>query len=112
MIAIEQLADQIRVSSIDLVSALQTGQGLREEAFGRLDAASRELARQLKGSDILPRKLINELYMTAKILENEAPYAKDRQRVSDMASVLFMTFDLILLGESHEDRQSGVPRIR
>ena len=41
---------------------------------------------------------MNDLYLTAKILENEAPYSKDSALVAQMASELYMTFDLILLG--------------
>ncbi|WP_457447618.1 hypothetical protein [Roseateles sp. P5_E4] len=112
MSSIEDVAAELRSSGAELVTALQTTREIKQQAFERLDQASRELARLLKGADQLPRQIVNDLYLTAKILENEAPYSKDNARVGQMASALYMTFDLILLGESHEDRRSGVPRAR
>ncbi|SEL68001.1 hypothetical protein SAMN05216359_113136 [Roseateles sp. YR242] len=112
MSSVESVATELRSSGAELVTALQSTKEIKRQAFERLDQASRELARLLKGSEQLPRQIVNDLYVTAKILENEAPYSKDSAAVGQMASALYMTFDLILLGESHEDRRPGVPRIR
>ncbi|GAA0831066.1 hypothetical protein [Cupriavidus pauculus] len=109
---VESVAAELRSSGMELVTALQTTKEIKRQAFERLDQASRELARLLKGSEQLPRQIVNDLYVTAKILENEASYSRDAVLVAQMASALYMTFDLILLGESHEDRRLGVPRAR
>ena len=108
---IEGVAAELRSSGAEFVMALQTTKEIKREAFERLDKASRELARLLKGAEQLPREIVNDLYITAKILENEAPYSKDSALVSQMAGTLFMTFDIILLGESHEDYPPGTPRV-
>lgn len=107
---IEDVAAELRSSGAELVMALQSTKEIKRQAFERLDNASRELATLLRGSEQLPRQIVNDLYITAKILENEAPYSKDHELVSHMARELYMTFDIILLGESHEDYRSGVPR--
>ncbi|QKH38518.1 hypothetical protein FOC84_27730 [Achromobacter pestifer] len=109
---IEDVAADLRSSGAEFVMALQTTKEIKRQAFERLDKASRELARLLRGAEQLPRNIINDLYITAKILENEAPYSQDSALVSQMAGTLYMTFDLILLGESHEDRLPGIPRVR
>lgn len=110
--SIEEVAARLRSNGMELVAALQSTKEIKQQAFERLDSASRELAQLLKGAEQLPRQIVNDLYLTAKILENEAPYSKDSALVAQMASELYMTFDLILLGESHEDRIPGVPRVR
>ncbi|WP_241047424.1 hypothetical protein [Achromobacter xylosoxidans] len=112
MIGFEAVAEELRSSGAELVMALQSTKEIKAQAFERLDKASRELAGLLRGSEQLPRQIVNDLYVTAKILENEAPYSKDSELVGQMACSLFMTFDLILLGESHEDYRPGTPRVR
>lgn len=111
MSSIESVAAELRSSGAELVMALQSTKEIKQQAFERLDRASRELSLLLKGSEQLPRQIVNDLYITAKILENEAPYSQDSTLVQQMAYALYMTFDLILLGESHEDRKPGVPRV-
>ncbi|EJO29431.1 hypothetical protein [Achromobacter marplatensis] len=112
MSSIEGVATEMRRSGAELVMALQSTKEIKQQAFERLDKASRELAELLRGSEQLPRQIVNDLYLTAKILENEAPHSKDTTLVSQMACALYMTFDLILLGESHEDYHPGMPRVR
>lgn len=112
MRGIEKIAAELRSSGAELVTALQSTKEIKQPAFERLDQASRELARLLKGAEQLPRRIVNDLYITAKIRENEGPHSKDSVRVGQMAAALYMTFDLILLGESPDDRRPDVPRVR
>ena len=93
MSSIESVAAELRSSGAELVLALQTTKEIKQQAFERLDNASRELARLLRRSEQLPRRIVNDLYITAKILENEAPYSKNSVLVSQMAFALYMTFD-------------------
>ena len=111
MSSIESVAAELRSSGAELVLSLQTSKKIKQQAFERLDNASRELARLLRRSEQLRRRIVNDLYITAKILENEAPYSKNSVLVSQMAFALYMTFDLILVGESHDDRPPGVMRV-
>ncbi|MHA6196399.1 hypothetical protein ACX3YG_18745 [Pseudomonas wadenswilerensis] len=111
MRSLESVAAEMRSSGSELVVALQTNKEIKQQSFEHFDRASRELAQLLRGSEQLPRQIVNDLYIIAKTLENEAPHSIDSEQVLKMAYALYMTFDLILLGESHEDRQPGVPRI-
>ncbi len=112
MNGVESVAAELRSSGAELVMALQSTKEIKQQAFDRLDKASRELATVLRGAELLPRQIVNDLYITAKILENEAPYSKDEELVHQMAYTLYETFDIILLGESHDDYRPGIPRVR
>jgi hypothetical protein len=109
---IDQLSAEIIKNIFDVLMPLQTTKELNVRAFEFLDSSANKLAQLLRGSTQLPREIINELYTAAKALQNEAPYAKDPALVQQWCSKLYMTFDLILLGESHDDRKPGVPRVR
>jgi hypothetical protein len=92
--------------------AIQTVRVVDVAAFQRVDVAAAELARLLKGQSLVPKSLLKDLRMAIKALRAEAPYVESSSgRLVEMADRLEMTFDLILIGESHEDRIPGVPRI-
>ncbi len=112
MINVDGVAAELRSSGAELVMSLQSTKEIKVQAFECLNNASKELARLLRGAEQLPRQIVNDLYVTAKILESEAECSRDSELVRQMASELYMTFDLILLGESHEDRTPGIPRFR
>ncbi|WP_322966414.1 hypothetical protein [Sphingomonas fuzhouensis] len=91
---------------------IQTVRVLDEAAFERIDADARRLAQELKNQALVPKAMLNEIRTATKMLQAEAPYMRAEQSMMlDMASKLEMTFDLILLGEDHNDRIPGVPRI-
>jgi hypothetical protein len=110
MSELERVSAELRKAIFEVRMPLQTTKELNVAGFERLERCANELAHLLRGSEHLPRKIVNDLYSTAKAMENEAPYAQDQALVSQWASKLYMTFDLILLGESHDDYKSGVPR--
>lgn len=112
MSEINQVSEDMRRHIFDFLMPLQTTREIKEEVFEELDKSSRELARLLKGSEQLPRAVLDELYMAAKTLVNEAPHSPMPDLVQQMAVKLYMTFDLILGGECHEDRQAGIPRVK
>ncbi|XZG71320.1 hypothetical protein ACTSKR_05510 [Chitinibacteraceae bacterium HSL-7] len=96
----------------DLLCKLQIAREVDVVAFELIEAQARELARELKGNEQLPRLLLQEWYLTIQTLRNEAPYFSEREKqLTEMANQLEFTFALILRGESHDDRVSGVPRI-
>ncbi|GAA5121239.1 hypothetical protein JIN84_00445 [Luteolibacter yonseiensis] len=103
---------RIRDAVSNFLIPLQTTRVVGREAFGELHSCVKELAKQLKGHDLVPKSLLNEIYGTMQTLRNEAPYFKgETSTLEDMANQLEMSLGLILIGESHEDRASGVPRI-
>jgi hypothetical protein len=96
----------------DFLGKVQLGRSFDVAAFKRLDEDSRTIAKLLKNRLLIPRFVLNEMRTAMKILRAEAPYMPNEQcAMNDMADRLEMTFDLILLGEDHEDRIPGTPRI-
>jgi hypothetical protein len=79
--------------------------------FEKVDGEAAELARFLKGQSLVPKSLLKELRWAIKCLRAEASYVGESGQLHEMANRLEMTFDLILVGESREDRAPGVPRI-
>lgn len=81
--------------------------------FGhRIDHLAQLLAGKLKDNDLLSKSLLNELYLTAKVIRAEAQYIKgESTSLGEMADRIEMIFGLILRGESCDDRKPGVPRI-
>jgi hypothetical protein len=90
----------------------QTTRIINREAFNELSNATKALAKALKGHDLVPKGLLNEIYSSIQLLRNEAPYFQGEvATLEDMANELEMTLGLIMIGESCEDRIPGVPRI-
>ncbi|OGB09864.1 MAG: hypothetical protein A3E23_12465 [Burkholderiales bacterium RIFCSPHIGHO2_12_FULL_65_48] len=106
---IEHIGKNMGEQIVELISALQSTKEIKEDVFEKLDQSSRELARLLKGSEMLPRKLFKDLYSAARVLIAKAPYSKNPDLVQSMGAKLHMTADLIIWGQCHEDRQPGVP---
>lgn len=96
----------------DFLCKLQIARAVDVATFELIDAQARELARELRGNEQLPRLLLQEWYVTIQTLRNEAPYFREHEKqLSEMANRLEFTFALVLRGESHDDRVPGVPRI-
>ncbi|WP_434577354.1 hypothetical protein J3P95_10810 [Pseudomonas sp. Z5-35] len=73
---------------------------------------AKKLARTLKGCELIPRSILNELHRTIRILRAEIPYLKNGVGdASQVADEIELVFDMILRGECFGDRVPGVPRI-
>jgi hypothetical protein len=80
-------------------------------AIPRICEAAEEISRALKGEPLVSKSLLWDFRATTKILRAEAPYMREHtERLIEMADRLEGIFDLILLGESPEDRVPGMPR--
>lgn len=96
----------------EFIQKIQLGRKLDVEAFERIYENSQKLTQELKYSPMVPKAVLNELRIATKVLRSEAVYmGKEEEASLDMAKKLEMMFDLILLGESHNDRIPGIPRI-
>lgn len=108
---LEAIEAQIRESVGRFLLDLQS-KFVNEPEFEKIDRLSRELAQRLKSESLVPKSVLNELYTLVKVARAEAPYMKEcSSNVEKKVDAIEMTFDLILRGESHGDRQSGVPRV-
>lgn len=109
--ALLQLTDELKRHLDDVVNGVQEAKEVRAVAYEQFELLSKELTTMLKGRELLPRRALLMLDMAANTLENEASYAKEPARVTAMANAVRMTLGLILLGEAHDGRKPGVPRI-
>ena len=101
----------IREAVTKFLVPLQTTRIIRRDAFEELSNAVRALARALKGHDLVPKSLLNEIYTTMQVLRNEAPHFRgETAALEDMANQLEVILGLVLVGESPDDRVPGVPR--
>ncbi|MBX3610748.1 MAG: hypothetical protein KF871_12710 [Hydrogenophaga sp.] len=104
-------AEMLRYLS-DVCNGVQEAKEVRSNAFNAAHVLGRELAWLFKGSEMLPRSLLEALYGAVAVLENEAQYCPDPPRVVAMADAIRQTFGCLVSGETHDDRLPGVPRIR
>jgi hypothetical protein len=112
MSQVEQVGKELCRHIVEFLLPLQTTREIKTDVFEKVDQTSREFARLLKGSEVIPRIPFKELYSAARVLEAEAQYSGNPDLVGEMAAKLHMTADLIVWGECHEDRRPGIPRIR
>jgi hypothetical protein len=109
---VEMLGEELREAITQFIVPLQTTRTVNQLAFDKLEHAARLLAAKLKGSDLVSKSLLKELYATAGIIRAEAPYIKgETAKLEKMAGQIQMIFDVILWGESCDDRKPGVPRV-
>ena len=104
MTELEHLCKEVERWGLELLMPLQTTKDINEAAFEQLNEAAKALARQLKGSEMIPRRAIDCLYLTMGILKNEADYSRDKERVLQMAHTVNEAFGAILEGMAVEDR--------
>jgi len=92
--------------------AVQTERVVSQVAFADINNDAVQIARVLKLYPDISKSLLNAWRTGIKVLRAEAPYVpEEAQAMTEMADKLEMTFDLVLMGESPEDRVPGVPRI-
>jgi len=102
----------IREAVTKFLVPLQTTRIIKRDAFEELANAVKAFAKALKGHDLVPKSLLNEIYTSMQVLRNEAPHFRgETATLEDMANQLEMVLGLILIGESPDDRVPGVPRI-
>jgi len=104
--------DELQQHLVDVVNGIQDAREIRTKAFARAEILGVELARLLKGHEFLPRYVLLGLWNAARSVANGAEYLQDPRPALELAETLETTYQLILLGECHSDRQPGIPRIR
>lgn len=106
--------EELQPHLYDVVNGVQDGKEIRLAALDKVERLSRELTALVKGHELVPRYVLQSLNQAAGILESTAPYmptVADQQKALAISHAVQWTFSLILLGECHEDRESGVARI-
>ena len=109
---IDEISRLLRERISGFLVPLQTRKAIDKAAFEGLAECARQLARQLKGTTLVSKAVLNEIRVTIGVLRAEAQYAGDKApELVGMANRLEMVFDLILRDETPDDRVPGVPRI-
>jgi hypothetical protein len=113
MSEIEVSADKLRQKISDFLVPIQTSRLVSEENFIAVQQALEQIALKLKDRDLVSKSLLNEAYVTIKILREEASYFNEDESTTivNMANKLEFIFDLILKNETTDQRKPGVPRI-
>ncbi len=109
---VEFLGEELREAITQFVVPLQTTRTVDRKAFDRIERSARLLSSKLKGNDLVSKSLLNQLYVTARVIRAEARFIEgESANLEKMADQIEMVFGLILLGESCDDRKPGVPRV-
>ena len=106
--------EELQRHLVDVVNGVQDGKEIRNAAFEQMEHLSKKLTQLLKGHELIPRYILQELSQAASVLEATAQYmptASEQQKALAISHAIQRTFSLILLGECHDDRRPGVPRI-
>jgi Mg2+ and Co2+ transporter CorA len=111
--AIERAAAAFRQAITRAIVPLQTMRGVSLRELAELEERAVELVRVLEGHALVPKALLKELHVAARVLRNEAPsLGSERGRVEAAAAKLESCLDMILNDEGPDERVPGVPRIR
>jgi hypothetical protein len=109
---IEAVSASFREAITKAIVPLQTVHVVKADEFDRLERIAADLAVLLKGRELVSKSLLNEFYVSVRVLRNEAPYCgSGRNRVEAAAQKIEHYLGLILKNESPEQRVPGVPRI-
>jgi hypothetical protein len=104
------LLDDLRQCVSDVLLPLQTARTL--SGFEALVGSARRVVESMKGSALVPKEILRELYFCTQALRNEAPYVgKESAAVIELANQLEYLFGLILLDEGTSERVPGDPRV-
>ena len=107
--------EELQRHLVDVVNGVQDGKEIRNVALEQLEQLSRQLTELLKGHELIPRYILQSLSRAASVLDASAAYlptSSEQQKARAIAHAVQLTLSLIILGECHEDRKVGVPRIR
>jgi hypothetical protein len=113
MSEIEVYEEELRQKISDFLVPIQTSRVVSETNFKSVQQALEQIASELKDINIVSKSLLNDAYVTIKILRAEAPhFNEDESNVMvHMANKLEIVFELILKNETIDQRKPGVPRI-
>lgn len=110
--SIATAAASFRAAITNAIVPLQTVRAVKPDEFARLEKVAVELVTLLKGHELVPKSLLNEFFVSAQVLRNEAPYfGADRGLIEAVAQKMEYYLSLILKDENPQQRVPGVPRI-
>jgi hypothetical protein len=111
---VHKVFEDLQHHLVDVVNGVQDAKELRSTAFEQMEELSRQLTILLKGHELILRYILQKLSQASSVLDASAAYMPTQsaqQKVLSMSEAVQMTSSLILLGECHDDRKPGVPRV-
>lgn len=108
---INSLEKQLHERITNLIVPIQTEGVIDDTAYISLLSIVNDLSSVLLNKELIPKSVLNEIFVTIKILRNESLSLKKSPLLEEMANKLEYLFELILKGETSEQRVPGVPRI-
>jgi hypothetical protein len=110
--SINTAAASFREAITNAIVPLQTVRVVKPDEFARLEKVAAELVILLKGHELVSKSLLNEFFVSAQVLRNEAPhFGADRGRIEAVAQKIEYYLSLILKDETPQQRVPGVPRV-
>ena len=106
------MLDRLRSDITAAIVPLQTIRTVDVAAFEALVVTVERILVDNKSAEVLSKALLKELNFTRKVVRNESVHHKThRAFLEHLANKLDLYFDLLLLSETPDQRQPGVPRI-
>jgi len=106
------LAETLDRDLSDFLFPVRMSKPADKQLFAKIEQQAADIARGLKGQSLLPRSVLNSIFIAVRVIQGQIPYQKEGQgELAEMANKLDWILFLILAGESPDDRVPGVPRI-
>lgn len=105
-------AARFREAITRAIVPLQTTRTILADELITLEKTAGEVAKLLKGHDLVSKSLLNEFLVSARVLRNEAAFfGNERSRIEGVAQKIEDYLALILRDEVPGLRVPGVPRV-
>lgn len=104
------LLDELRKTTTDFIYPLTLEGVIVEVAFNNLLSFTDNMTRILKNDDFLPKNILRELLLTINSMKEHGRRLNSTE-LYQMTLKIEKNLNLIIVGESIDDRKPGVPRI-
>jgi hypothetical protein len=105
-----ELLEELRKRTTDFIYPLTLEGVVVEVAFNNLLSFTDNMTRFFKNEDFLPKNILRELLLTICAMKTHGQKLNSND-FYEMTLKLEKNFNLIIAGESIDDRKPGVPRI-
>ncbi|HHQ6575966.1 TPA: hypothetical protein ACSTLY_003407 [Serratia fonticola] len=105
-----ELLEELRKITTDFIYPLTLEGVVVEVAFNNLLSFTDNMTRIFKNEDFLPKNILRELLLTICAMKTHSQKLNSNE-FYEMTLKLEKNFNLIIAGESIDDRKPGVPRI-
>jgi len=106
----DKLLELFKEKVTDSIYPLKMGGHIDEKAFNELLLVAEEATKLLKDDDLVPKKLLLEIYLSSLAIAGDNEYFKN-EFLSEVSARLLKCFNLIIDGRSVEDQRCDGPRI-